>query len=203
MHIACIFERLAKNTFFAEIFFAKNTSQYICQIRIKFVSLQTKSDYPIPAMTAHDFTDILLPHLIQLYTDGQLPLHALVDIDLWQQIFPERRPLASGHFHWYEVSLTCNPLQDQTLLLSFILPQPLVYGDPKFASIRIDPQSSDSRRSALYTLHKPASIFDNWSIRCLHFTADTEQTQQPSVIQMIGTDSLRNFVLAVQQIPFL
>lgn len=153
-------------------------------------------------MTASEFTDILLPRLVQLYTDGQMPLHALVDIDLWQRIFPEQRPTASGHFHWYEIGLTCNQLKDQTLLLSFILPQPLSFDEPKFAAIRIAPQSSEPLHAVLYTLRKPASIFDNWSIRSLSFTAPTASLQQSSSTEMIGTDSLRNFVLSVQQIPF-
>ena len=153
-------------------------------------------------MTITEFTDTFLPHLTSLYVEGSLPLHGLVDVDLWRQVFPEQGAAGSKQFHWYEVGLTCNPLQDQTLLLTYTLPQPIVKGHPKFVAIRIDPQARDARRAVIYTLRKPASIYDQWDIYYLPFPNQNSRQEQKFRIKIEGTDSLRNFVFSVQQISF-
>lgn len=158
------------------------------------------------------FVDHFLPQIVSGYADGQLPFHSLVDFDLWRRIFPEGN--AEKQFHWYQVSLTCNPLQDGSLLLTFILPEPTASNEPKFAAIRLKPAANDKRRCIYYTLRKPASVFDQWDIYQLPFDSSDatpdepghscrDRLPEPAFCRKIqDTDSLRNFVFSVQQEPF-
>lgn len=154
-------------------------------------------------MTVTEFTDIFLPHLIRLWVNGELPLHGLVDIDTWRQVFPDRGSNPASQFHWYEIGLTSNMLNDQTMLFTFTLPQPLIKGAPKFAAIRLDPQARDARRATLYTLRKPASIYDQWDIHYVPFPNEQNKTEAKFRIKVNGTESLRNFILTAQQLPFI
>lgn len=160
-------------------------------------------------MTTIEFTDIFLPHLVRLYVNEEFPLHALVDTDLWRRVFPETAQVgepqqaADPQFHWYEVRIACHPLQDQTLLLTYTLPEPAQKGEPKFVAIRLNTQTRDARRAVLYTLRKPASIFDQWDIHYLPLPNQQNRTEQKFRCKIEGTDSLRNFVLSVQHIDFL
>lgn len=154
-------------------------------------------------MTISEYTDTFLPQIASLYVEGAMPLHALVDLDLWRQVFPDSAPTSAQQFHWYEVSLTCNPLQDGTLLLSYTLPEPLAKGEAKYAAIRINPCARDARRAVVYTLRKPASIYDEWDIHYLPLPNQQGKLDVKFRCKIEGTDSLRNFVFAVQQIPFL
>ena len=45
-------------------------------------------------MNISEFTNIFLPQLLSQYIDGDLPFHALVDTDLWKQVFPETNNLS-------------------------------------------------------------------------------------------------------------
>lgn len=153
-------------------------------------------------MNTTGFTNDFLPHLTHSYVEGQLPLHALVDIDLWQHVFPDRSDATREQFHWYQVGLTCNPLKDQSLLLTFTLPEPINPSEARFIAIRLMPQEKTERRAVIYTLRKPKSIFDQWNIHYLPIPNKQDSMEQKFRCKIDGTDSLRNFVLTVQQIPF-
>lgn len=158
------------------------------------------------------FTDDFLPRLVARYVDGKLPLHAMLDIDLWRQLFPDDGQ--AEQFHWYQISITSNPLQDGTLLLTFILPEPTTARAPKFAAIRIPADHVTSRSAILYILRKPASIFDQWDIYQTAFTpiqedeaeqgtkAEARRYEARFCCKIQDTDSLRNFVFTVQQNPY-
>jgi len=153
-------------------------------------------------MTIREFTHIFLPHLVSLYVDGELPLHGLVDIDTWRRVFPERNDGPADQILWYQISLTCNHLQDGSLLFSFILPQPQVKGQAKFAAIRLKPQAPGEACATYYTLCMPVSIDDDWDIFYLALPVGRQKKELKFYRKIEGTDSLRNFVLTVQQMPF-
>ena len=154
-------------------------------------------------MEVLDFTNIFLPNIISLYVDGQLPLHSLVDIDTWSRVFPEQPDGPATQIHWKQVALTCNKLRDSTLLFTLILPQPLQKGEPKFLAIRLNPASDQPRRAVLYELCRPASIYDNWDILYLPLPEGADKKALKFKCKVDGTDSLRNFVYTVQQLPFI
>jgi len=149
-----------------------------------------------------DFTNIFLPNIVSLYVDEQLPLHSLVDIDTWRRVFPEDPNGSPSQIHWYQISLTCNQLQDRTILFSFILPEPTRKGDPKFVAIRLKPEAGGTYRAVYYQLCKPGSIYDQWDIYYLPLPEGKQKKEMKFKCKIQGTDSLRNFVYSVQQLPF-
>lgn len=153
-------------------------------------------------MDISQFSNIFLPHLVALYVDGQLPLHGLVDLDTWKRVFIEKPTGTINQIHWYEISLTCNPLKDHSLLFTFILPEPRQKGQTKFAAIRLMPEAKGEIRATYYTLCKPANILDDWDIFYLPLSISQPKRELKFCRKIEGTDSLRNFVLTVQQTPF-
>ena len=151
-------------------------------------------------MNISDFTHIFLPNLVKEYCDGELPLHGLIDVELWKQIFPDTaNPRELGHFFWYQIRLNSFGLQDQTLLLTFTLPTPLSKGQPKFAGIRLD---RNTREAHYYLLTKPQSVEDQWDIFWLPLPKGSQKMKLEFCRKIDGTDSLRNFVLTAQHIAF-
>lgn len=149
------------------------------------------------------FTDIFIPRLVSLYVDGELPIHALVDFDTWKKVYPEG--LSSGDintFHWYQFSLTCNQLKDGTLLFTFILPTAMRHGDPQFAAIRLDPQDKIERKAVYYVMRRPSNIDDQWDIFWIPFPKANDKMELKFCKKVEDTNSLRNFVYAVQQTEF-
>lgn len=155
----------------------------------------------LPLMNIIDFTHIFLPQLAADYVEGRIPLHGLVDIDTWRQVFPDSVTPRSDQFHWYQIQLTCNKLQDGTLLFSFVLPHPNKSGEPKFAAFRFSLESH-RREVAYYLLQRPAKVDDAWDIHHVHLSADSSSIETQFLTKISGTDSLRNFVYSVQQTAF-
>ena len=157
-------------------------------------------------MTIKEFTDVFLPNLALQYAEGDMPLHALVDMELWKRLFPDQsqphRPdtaIDDDQFHWYQIQLACHRLQDETMLLTYTLPQPLLKGEPKFVGIRFMTGQDEGRRVVLYTLRKPNSIYDAWDINYVPLPNRQHRTEQKFHCKIEGTDSLRNFIFTVQQ----
>lgn len=153
-------------------------------------------------MSISDFTDTLLPHLLRLYLGGELPFHALVDIDLWQQVFPVSPTSSTQQIDWKKIQLSSQPLTDGTLLLTYSLPQASRTGQPKYVAIRTNPEDRDSQRAVLYTLRKPIDVADCWDVFYLPFPNQEDKTEQRFRCKLEGEDSLCNFVKTVQQISF-
>ena len=159
-------------------------------------------------MTVSDFTDKFIPELAALYAEGELPLHALVDFDLWKQMF--RQPGyndGADLLNWYQVSFTCNPLQDGTVMLSFVLPEPLFRQQAKFAAIRLklrDANADAMHHVVYYTLRKPDHTYDQWDVSYLSLPAGRQKKmQQEFLCKLDGPDTLRNFVYTVQRHDFM
>jgi hypothetical protein len=153
-------------------------------------------------MDLNDFSKIFLPNLVSEYVKGNLPLHALVDLDTWKKVFPDKGFKQTKQFPWYQVEFTCNPLKDRTILFSFSLPQPKKYGEAKYAIIRLKPEEHAQRRAVYYILTKPQNYDDHWDIHYLPLPLGADKMELKFKQKITGTDSLRNFVLDVQQIPF-
>lgn len=192
-------------------------------------------------MNVIEFSDTLLPHLLLSYTRGEIPFHALVDLDLWRQLFPDDAArlddaeALAPQFDWHEVRIAGHSLPDGTLLLTYTLPQPKAPGDPKYAAIRIDrrqqptfhpdaPTADDTATSeadmadvapaandepeqppvpaVIYTLRQPASPHDQWDVHYLPLPMGEAYLEQRFRCKIEGHDTLRNFILCVQQISF-
>ena len=157
-------------------------------------------DIAHPKMNIHDFTHTFLPQLLRDYTQEKAELHALVDFELWKRIMPDTPgEQADGHFLWYQIRLNAFELQDQTLLLTYTLPVPISKGQPKFVGIRLD---RAQRQAHYYLLLKPQDVEDLWDIHWMPFPKASEKMKLEFMRKIDGTDSLRNFVLTVQQKPF-
>lgn len=182
--------------------FLKKSDQNIWKFHQNTLSLHPQISRFSFVMNIQEFSDIFLPHLVILYVDGQLPLHGLVDIDTWRRVFPETEDGPADQIHWYQITITCNHLQDGSLLFSFILPQPQQRGQAKFAAIRLKPQAAGETCATYYTLCKPVSIDDDWDIFYLALPVGRQKKELKFCRKVEGTDSLRNFVLTVQQTPF-
>lgn len=149
-------------------------------------------------MNIEEFTNYFLPQLIKEYTLGNIPFHGLVDIDTWKKVFPDT--YGTDQFHWYEISFTCNRLQDDSLLLTYKFPQPTLANQPKFAAIHLNPENAPNDEIDYYVLRKPTSIYDAWSIYGVSISDSAEEPELSYIRKIEGTDSLRNFVFTVQQI---
>lgn len=159
-------------------------------------------------MTITEFAFRFLPQLVNRYRMGDLPFHALVDFDLWKQIFPDQTGLVDQtNLKWYTVQLCAHCMTDDTLLLSFTFPQPTRVGEPKIAGIRLD---RTQQTAEYYVLTKPRHYDDDWDIVTPLVDNDTASTGDSKTTdakptfrcKILGTDSLRNFVNSVQQRPF-
>ncbi len=151
-------------------------------------------------MNISEFTDIFLPHLLSDYVDGDLPFHALVDTDLWKQVFPETNNTTEAPgILWYQIQLNSFSLQDGSLLLTYTLPEPSHVGQPKFAGIRIN---RESREAVYYVLYKPKFYDDQWDIMYLPLPQGKQKMKMEFKCKIDGTSSLRNFVFTVQQQKF-
>lgn len=151
-------------------------------------------------MNISEFTNIFLPHLLSQYIDGDLPFHALVDTDLWKQVFPEtNKPGEKPGILWYQIQLNSFALQDGTLLLTFSLPEPNQANLPKFAGIRLKRETNEA---VYYVLYKPKFYDDQWDIHYLPLPQGKEKMKLEFKCKIDGTSSLRNFVFTVQQLKF-
>lgn len=157
-------------------------------------------------MTVLEFTDTLLPQLLQYYIEGEIPFHGLVDLDLWRQLFPDAHdaaaastPTAADQFAWHNVRIAGHPLPDGTLLITYTLPQPEAKGEPKYVAIRID-RCHAERQAVLYTLRRPAGPRDLWDVHYLPLPNAQQLTEQRFRCKVEGADTLRNLVLTVQQL---
>ena len=90
-------------------------------------------------MDTYQFTDIFLPRLVLEYVRGTMPLHALVDLDLWKKVFPYKGNKRNPQLNLNLVEIYCQALPDRTLLFIFLLPQPKKPEEAKFAVIRLKP----------------------------------------------------------------
>lgn len=153
-------------------------------------------------MTTIEFTQTFLPHLVELYVDGKLPLHGLVDIELWKRIYPEQLDSNLQKLHWDQIGFTCHKENNGILLITFMLPKPTCPGEALYLSIRLRPQARDTRRAVIYTLRQPANRQDAWDIYYLPLPNKQGKLEQKYRVKLEGEVSLRNYVKAVQQIAF-
>lgn len=151
-------------------------------------------------MNISEFTNIFLPNLLSLHIDGELPFHALVDTDLWKQVFPESSTSNEDPgILWYQIQLNSFSLQDGTLLLTYTLPEPGQPNLPKFAGIRLNRQTHEA---VYYVLYKPKFYDDQWDIWYLPLPQGKQKMKMEFKCKIDGTSSLRNFVFTVQQLQF-
>ena len=153
-------------------------------------------------MDTTEFSKIFLPNIVSEYLRGTRPLHALVDIDAWKKVYPNQGHKRGNRIRWNQVEFTCYALQDRTLLLTFILPQPEKYGEVKYVAIRLKPEEHDEKQSVIYVLTKPQDPDDKWDISYLPLPLGAEKMELKFKQKISGTDNLRNFVQDVQQIDF-
>lgn len=154
-------------------------------------------------MNISDFTLEFLPSLALQYTKGEITFRGLIDFDLWKKLFPtpdgENR---RDEINWSQIRFNAFSLQDESLLLTFELPNPTQPKQPKYIGIRINRKSRDTR---YYVLLRARYYDEPWEIHSIDFTsANTEGKHNLQFLRMIeGTWSLRNFVLSIQQTPLL
>lgn len=146
-------------------------------------------------MTLHEFIYTFLPQLVNLFQQGQLPFHSLVDFELWQRIYPNYRQLERQEFSWNAISLNAFQLPDQTILLVYTLPEPMKFKETKFIGIRIDRKV---QKAVYYLLQRPQFYDDQWDI----FTLPNLNENKQYIQKIIGTWSLRDFVHTIETLPF-
>lgn len=148
-------------------------------------------------MTYREFTDEFLPTLAALYRmqEANFDLHSLVDLDLWQRVFP-CKPGVVDQIQWYAIKRDAFVLDDATgsLLITFSLPEPQHANDAKFAAMRINRGTHELQ---YYTLRRPTYIDDPWDINQYSFEKKKEVFAQ----KLQATDSLREFKSAISRLP--
>lgn len=153
--------------------------------------------YSLTTMTYREFTDEFLPTLANLYRmqEANFDFHSLVDLDLWQRVFPSKLGVAD-QIQWYAIKRNAFVLDDTvgSLLITYSLPEPQHANDAKFAAMRID---RDTHKLQYYTLRRPAYIDDPWDINQYSFEKKKEIFAQ----KLQATDSLREFKCAISRLP--
>lgn len=205
LHSSCIFRSRNFTPFFAPksaiIFFEKFLQKHLEYSKI--LSIFALENQATSYMDIIQFTKIFLPNLASEYAKGTLPLHALVDVDLWKKVFPDGKGTRrSDKVHWQQVEFTCCQLLDHSLLFTFILPQPKRQGEPRFAAFRIMLASQSPRTIVYYLLTKPQSDDDPWDILYLPLPLGADKMELKFKQKISGQENLRNFVHDVQQIDF-
>lgn len=153
-------------------------------------------------MDTNQFTNIFLPRLVFEYVRGTMPLHALVDLDLWRKVFPYKGNKRNPQLNLNLVEFCCQALPNRTLLFTFVLPQPKKPEDAKFATIRLKPEEHAIRRAVYYTLSMPQSDEDPWDIYYLPLPLGADKMELKFKQKASGGDDLCNFIRDVQQIDF-
>ena len=153
-------------------------------------------------MDTSEFSKIFLPNIVFEYLRGTLPPHALVDIDAWKKVYPYQKRKRGNQIDWEHVEFTCYDLQDRTLLLTFILPQPKEYGEVEYVAIRLKPEEHDEKRAVIYILTKPQDPGDKWDISYLPLPLGADKMEFKFKQKISSTDQVRNFAKDVQQIDF-
>lgn len=146
-------------------------------------------------MNYKEFTQIFLPQLASEYRDGTLPFHALVDVDLWRQVFPDFNA-KPGQVQWYTVKLNAFQLNDEgeNLLLTFTLPERREEKEAKFIGMRINNMAHTLR---FYLLRRPSVVDEPWEI----FQYNFDLKKEIFVRKMDSTDSLREFKNNIERLP--
>lgn len=148
-------------------------------------------------MTYREFTDEFLPTLATLYRkqEANFGLHSLVDLDLWQRVFP-CKPGVADQIQWYAIRRNAFVLDDSvgSLLITFSLPEPQHTDDAKFVAMRIE---RGTHTLQYYTLRRPRYIDDPWDINQYSFEKQKEIFRQ----KLQATDSLREFKCAISRLP--
>lgn len=167
-------------------------------------------------MKIKDFTYTFLPTLVEAYLRKELPFSALVDLDIWKELFPYDSTSAGVDLPWSQVKLLAKPLDDGTLILIYSLPEPMDTKIAKFVAVRIDRDSIDSYNKLskseqksdncpvrYYALVRPLYHDDIWDI--MQF--DLSNTKRYNLDNMSwymknnGTWSLRAFVNTIENQP--
>lgn len=138
-------------------------------------------------MNYSEFSHIFLPQLAKEYREGTLPFHALVDIDLWRQVFPDMNA-KPGQVQWYTIKLNAYSLNDDnnSLLLTYSLPERREKEEAKFIGLRIN---NINRTLTYYILRRPSVVDEHWDLYQYNFA----QQHEDFVQKIQTTDSLREF----------
>jgi len=165
----------------------------VWRIETFLVHLQQTKNYF--EMNYKEFSQIFLPQLAADYREGSLPFHALVDIDLWQKLFPDRNA-TPGQVQWYNVKLNAFDLNDEenSLLLTFSLPLYKVKEEAKFIGLRINNMQNSL---TYYILRRPTYNDDPWNLYQYNFKENKEVFLQ----KIQSTDSLREFKYCIERLP--
>ncbi|MBQ0056694.1 MAG: hypothetical protein KBT20_03460 [Bacteroidales bacterium] len=147
-------------------------------------------------MTYQDFSDRFLLSLVKSYRNKQIPLHALVDTDLWIKIFPNYNN-ETGQFHWYLIKFNAFTLSDEegSLLIIYSIPTQNQKKEPKFIGIRLN---NNRDQVILYTLRRPEYVGDSWDL----YQYDFKKDKNISLGKLYGTDSIREFKNHIERLSF-
>lgn len=147
-------------------------------------------------MTYHEFTDNFILTLAKKYRNNEMPLHALVDIDLWRKVLPDNVS-QDNNFHWYNIKLNAFMLEDElrSMLIVYSIPIFNRQNEIKFIGLRFD---NNRKRLLYYSLRRPKYNDEAWEI----FQYDFEHNEQVFINKIKGTDSLREFRNNIETISF-
>jgi len=147
-------------------------------------------------MNYQDFTNIFIPNLARLYRDKKIALHALVDFSTWSQVLPEPDELTND-FQWKKISFNAFTLDDEEKSLFIVYSIPLFNQkkEAEFIGIRLN---NNRDKLILYSLRRPKYHDDPWDINQYDF----DKGDEVFLDKIKGTDSMREFMNAIQQMEF-
>jgi len=144
-----------------------------------------------------EFTDSFLLRLAKSYKMGKVGLHALVDFDLWKQLFPDQDG-QQGVLRWSQISFNAFTLDDEdhSLCLFYHIPLQNIKNEAMFIAIRFNKKRNEL---VYYSLRRPKYNDDPWII----FVYDFESERDYKIQEIQGASSLREFKAAIERLPFL
>lgn len=170
--------------------------QKLAEISKNIYLCTSKSNTYLFNMTYQDFTNTFIPNLALLYQTKQISLHGLVDFNLWSQILPESEELTND-FQWRKISFNAFVLEDdeKSLLIVYSIPLFNQKKEAEFIGIRLN---NNRDKLILYSLRRPKYHDDAWDI-CQY---DFDKKDEVFLDKIKGTDSMREFMNAIQQLEF-
>lgn len=147
-------------------------------------------------MTYIEFANHFLPQLATHYIKNQIPFHGLVDFDLWKKVFPDGQQ-ASNPFYWNRIKFNAFILDDdaRSLLIVYSIPLQNQPKEAQFIGIRLD---NNRKQVNLYALRRPRFYDELWDV----FQYNFETHNEVFIDKLKGTNSLREFCVGVQRLPF-
>lgn len=147
-------------------------------------------------MTYQEFCNTFLVQITSDYRDELLPFSALINVQLWEKLFPNNFQAAT-EVKWHQVKMVPFMLKDaaRTGLLVYSVNTFQLPHEIKYVGIRFD--NKCRQNSVLYFLRRPQYVDEHWDISYYDF----DKQQEVFIQKMTATDSITEFRNEIERLP--